>query len=89
MDEVINLFKEGKLGDYEFRTYVMFMGDDMAKQYLAKALDAIIMETPAAVGEYACSYYAGRVSVWREIKEVINGVNNLLEGKNYDGSSRG
>jgi hypothetical protein len=88
IDRVDQLFKSGEINQFQFEAYCTFMGDTISQNFFKNRVDALIMEEVPALGEYACSYYVGRVSIWREIKEVIYGVNHLLEGRNYDGSSR-
>ena len=88
LEAVGALYKEGKITDYHYHTYMLFMGSDLGQGYLKNSLDSILMEEPPGVGEYAFSYYGGRISVWREIKSVITGIHNLLDGKNYDGTDR-
>lgn len=89
IEKASEIYREGKINDLEFHTYALFMGSDLGQGYLKNALESILMEEPPGVGEYAFSYYSGRISVWRQIKTIINGINNLLDGKNYDGSSDG
>lgn len=88
IDKVGELFQQGEIEEYHYHTYMVFMASDLGQGYLKNALDSILMEEPPPVGEYAFSYYSGRISVWREIKSVITGIHNLLDGRNYDGTSR-
>lgn len=88
LEQVDNLLREGLIDEWMYHTYVTFMADEFSQGYLQNSIDSIFMEKPPAVGEFGFSYYAGRLSVWREIRECIVGINNLLKGLNYDGSSK-
>ncbi len=82
MDKLKSLLNEGKISKIEYKTYIAFMGNDVAKEFLALMLDSIVMEEPETPTSELFIWHDGRRSVWRDIKMMINKVNDILE--NYD-----
>jgi hypothetical protein len=78
VDDVSNLFREGLITEREYHTYCVFMSDDFARGFLKNSIDTVLMETPPPAGEWAFSYHAGRMSVWRDIKAIIMDINLKL-----------
>jgi hypothetical protein len=78
VDDVTNLFREGKITEREFHTYCVFMCDEFARGFLKNSIDSVLMETPPPAGEFAFSYHAGRMSVWRDIKAIVMDINTKL-----------
>ena len=86
MNKLQSLLHEGKITKREYKTYITFIGNDVAKEFLADMLDSIVMEEPQQPTDTLFIWHDGRRSVWRDIKIMINKVNDVMEQYN-DGSS--
>ena len=82
MDNLKSILNEGKISKIEYKTYLTFMGNDVAREFLAFMLESIVMEEPSTPTNDLFAWHDGRRSVWRDIKVMINKVNDILE--NYD-----
>ena len=83
-DLVRELLDGDKINIYQYETYMLFGTNDLGVRYLHNMIDNLVLNCPLE-GEKS-AFYTGKLSEWRDIKTVINGVNNLLKGVNYDGS---
>jgi len=86
MDKLQRLLHEGKISKIEYKTYITFVGNDVAKEFLVYMLESIVMEEPQQPSMELFVWHDGRRSVWRDIKIIINKVNDVMEKYN-DGSS--
>jgi len=86
-DRVLSLFREGKIGQYEYDTYLLFEGSDLGRRILKDRLLAAVMEEPATGTGEAFAFADGRRSVWREINLIILNIHKEVE-KTHDRRSR-
>lgn len=87
-DALDGLLKEGFIDPWTYQTYCLYMGDEFAAGYLKNSIESVYAEEPPLQLEHSFAYQAGRISIWRDVRKAIVGVNNLLQGKNYDGTDR-
>lgn len=85
-DLATNLFREGKIDKQVFDTYILFESTELGRDFLKRMLEAIVLEEPPLHGEgTAYAWQDGRRSVWRDIKNAINYVNEkMTESKEHD-----
>jgi hypothetical protein len=74
-----NLYREGKITEMEYHTYILFGMNDIGIPYLAKTIESSFMEEPIDPRTELFSWQDGRRSVWRDIKRIINAVDRQLE----------
>lgn len=86
-DKVTALYREGKIDKYEYDTFILFEGNDVGRNYLRNMFEAIVLEEPDHSKSESYAWIDGRRSTWRQVKIVINMVNNLLEN-NTDVTNR-
>ena len=82
-DRVRNLLHEGRIGQYEYDTYILFEGNDLGRRVLKDRLLAAVMEEPVTGTGEAFAFADGRRSVWREINLIILKIQKELE-KTHD-----
>ena len=84
-----NLRKEGKISQYDYDTYLLFVGNDVGSIYLKKMLESILMEEPVKPTKQLFAWHDGRRSVWRDIKLSIDRTEKLLKGTINDRNNDG
>jgi len=86
-DRLTSLFREGKINDIEYQTYLTFTGNEVARSFLNKMLDSIIMEEPVQPTRQLFAWHDGRRSVWRDIRLMLQKVETILENREDDRSN--
>lgn len=76
---VVDLFREGKIGQYEHDVYVLFETHDLGRDFIKKMMESIAMETPLKPDPLIVMQADGRRSAWREIKHIIDTINRMME----------
>jgi hypothetical protein len=77
---IVDLYKDNKINECEYKTYLLFNDYDLGYEYLTKQFEGINMEEPPSLdSEAAFSWADGRRSIWRDIKNRIARVQYLLD----------
>lgn len=74
-----DLYKTKRISRWEYRTYLVFAGDDVGQEYLKETIDMMFMEEPQVMSAESITFSDGRRSVWRDIKRIIESVKKKME----------
>ena len=88
MSRLQGLLASGKITQFDYKTYLLF-SSEMGAPYLRDMIHTYYMEEPAAIAsDTPFAWLDGRRSVWRDLQNSMDRVNNLLNGghDNDDGS---
>lgn len=77
---VVDLYNSGKIDHREYRSYLLYEGSDLGREYLRDSFEGVYMEEPPSLeSEASFAWQDGRRSNWRDIKRAIAKVKFLLE----------
>lgn len=83
-DKLINLLHAQIIDKFEYDSYILFEVIEHGRIYLKNALEMVVLEEPINQDSSSVMKIDGRRSVWREIKIIINKINQLLQGEKYE-----
>ena len=81
-NKLANLRKEGKISETEYLNYLLYATSDLGIRYLKIAIEGVLMEEPITPTSELFVWHDGRRSVWRDIKRMVDRVDDLLNGEN-------
>lgn len=81
MSKLDNLKKEGRITEVEYMNYLLYATSDLGIRYLKISIDGILMEEPITPTSELFVWHDGRRSVWRDIKRMVDRVDNMLNGE--------
>ena len=83
MSRLKGLLESGKLTQFDYKTYLVF-STEVGSPYLIDMLHTYAMEDPQQMNGTAMTWLDGRRSVWRDLQNSLDRVNNLLNGGHDD-----
>lgn len=80
-NKVNALYKTGKINTIEFQTYCLYELSPLGHEYLKNMCESVLMEEPINPVNDLFAWHDGRRSHWRDVKLIIQKVNQIMEGK--------
>ena len=81
-----DLLSAGHISQNDYETYVLFSHSEMGRKWFENMIIETFMDEPSpqhCIGE-AFAYTDGRRSIFRNIKNVIDGINQLIKEMSDD-----
>lgn len=79
MDDIRTLLNLKKINKFQYLAYLRF-GSDEGKKFISDMMKAYCMELPVSFdGESGFAWQAGRLSIWRDMQNAIDDVDDELK----------
>lgn len=81
-DKLNALLATKHISKHEYDTYMLFAVSQVGQEYLKYRVESAFMEEPHQSSGVDFAWHNGRMSVFRDIKMIIDRVNEELERQN-------
>jgi len=76
--QAYDLFRESKISFGQYKTFLLFEENEDGFDWLKRMCECIYAERVPPIGDHAYAWQDGRISLLRDIKQMITDVKDLL-----------